>query len=622
MIAKHVQISKVSASSFRRLAKYLLDSQGKANRVGEVRVTNCGSDENDPMWAVAEVEAVQRANTRARTDKTYHLTLSFRAGEEPDPQVLKELEDRVCEKLGYREHQRISVIHRDTEHLHIHIAINKIHPRKLTILDPYYGQFKLGEICASLEDEYRLEPDNHACRKKERRSRTDSMERAGGVESVIGFIRRECADKLRVANTWEELLGVLAEHDLEAKTRGNGLVICAPDGVSVKASSIARDFSIGKLEERLGIFPAESGIKSEQAKPKPGEKTYRKRPMPMRTDTGSLWTKYRQEMDAKRDRRASERARLRQERQNRVKAAKSRAKLARMAARLVRGKFARKVLCASARSKLRRNLEEINESYGMSAKKLSDETRRTSWIDWLRDRATGGDQEALKALRARQAGEVRGNIFERKVGASRNTGKSSEPVETVTRKGGLIYRLEGVSLRDDGKRLQVGGGASREGLKKALEMAVERYGEELSVRGSNEFKEAVIRAAVEADFEVRFTDEAVEKRRLALVAQKAAKEGAAGKYAEERNSKRWKIRDIEEHRVFSAKDAGVYVFGGLRRVDGEALALLEKDGVVFVTPVLAATEARLKRCGLGEMVSVSDTGHVERRGRKREGASL
>ena len=78
-------------SRFGKLVAYLLDPQGKKTRVGEVSITNCVS--SDTTWAVREITATQRLNTRAISDRTYHLLVSLRAGENPDAQTLRVIED-------------------------------------------------------------------------------------------------------------------------------------------------------------------------------------------------------------------------------------------------------------------------------------------------------------------------------------------------------------------------------------------------------------------------------------------------------------------------------------------------------------------------------------------------
>ena len=131
MIAKHVAMKSVKKSDFAELVKYMTDEQEKNERIGFVSVTNCQSDRPDA--AVLEIINTQGKNTRAESDKTFHLVVSFPAGEQPADVVLKEIEAKLCDGLGYGEHQRVSVVHHDTDNLHIHIAINKIHPTRYTL---------------------------------------------------------------------------------------------------------------------------------------------------------------------------------------------------------------------------------------------------------------------------------------------------------------------------------------------------------------------------------------------------------------------------------------------------------------------------------------------------------
>jgi Relaxase/Mobilisation nuclease domain len=114
---------------------YLRDPQGKKTSVGEVAITNCVSA--DTTWAVREIAATQRFSARAKSDRTYHLLVSLRAGENPDAQTLRVIEERFCKELGYAEHQRVSVVHHDPDNVHIHVAIDKIHPKTLTLHDRY-----------------------------------------------------------------------------------------------------------------------------------------------------------------------------------------------------------------------------------------------------------------------------------------------------------------------------------------------------------------------------------------------------------------------------------------------------------------------------------------------------
>ena len=90
MIAKHVPMKSVRKSDFAGLVKYLIDEQQKRERVTGVSVTNCHADRPDA--AILEVLNTQAQNRRAESDKTYHLIVSFRAGEQPDAATLQAIE--------------------------------------------------------------------------------------------------------------------------------------------------------------------------------------------------------------------------------------------------------------------------------------------------------------------------------------------------------------------------------------------------------------------------------------------------------------------------------------------------------------------------------------------------
>ena len=139
------------------MINYLVKESRVGERVGRIGVRNCYADE--VISGTMEIEHTQGKNIRAQADKTYHLVISFES--EPEDYVLDDIEQELCKALGLEEHQRISVSHIDTEHFHIHLAINKIHPQKLIIHEPYRDFWKLGRICEMLEIRHGLAVTNH-----------------------------------------------------------------------------------------------------------------------------------------------------------------------------------------------------------------------------------------------------------------------------------------------------------------------------------------------------------------------------------------------------------------------------------------------------------------------------
>src|SRR5258705_508142 len=267
-------------SRFGKLVAYLLDPQDKKTRVGEVAITNCVS--SDTTWAVREIAATQQLNTRAISDRTYHLLVSLRAGENPDAQTLPCDRGAFCKELGYAEHQRVSVVHHDTDNVHIHVAINKIHPRTLTLHDPIRDYITL-KLCAILEHELGLAQDNH----ERGQTRGNDVTPKSGQESFQLWLQRH-AQGFIDATSWEEFHGICDAHGVRIELRANGFVFTHRRSlVRVKASSIDRRLAKTALEARLGTF-----IPAEYQQGRDEQEGYEKRPRFGRVDTSRLWEEY------------------------------------------------------------------------------------------------------------------------------------------------------------------------------------------------------------------------------------------------------------------------------------------------------------------------------------------
>ncbi len=510
MIVKHVPMRSLGKSDFAGLVNYVTDAQSKDHRLGQVQITNC--DAMSVQDAITEVLATQHTNTRAKGDKTYHLIVSFRAGEQPSADTLRAIEERICAGLGFAEHQRVSAVHNDTDNLHIHIAINKIHPTRHTMHEPFGQHRTLAELCVALERDYGLERDNHEPRQRGAEGRAADMERHAGVESLVGWIKRECLDEIKGAQSWQELHQVMHDNGLELRERANGLVIEAGDGTMVKASTLARDLSKPKLEARLGPFEA-SPERQTRTKAK---RQYQKDPIRLRVNTVELYARYKAEQQTLTATRgqALEQARRRKDRL--VEAAKRSNRLRRATIKMVgENRTNKKLLYAQASKALRDEIQAINKQYQQDRQALYDSHSRRTWADWLKKEATHGNAEALAALRAREAAQgLQGNTIQGRGDAR----PGHAPVtDNITKKGTIIFRAGLSAVRDDGDKLQVSREATREGLQEALRLAMERYGSRITVNGTTQFKAQVIRAAVDSQLPITFADPALESRRLALL---------------------------------------------------------------------------------------------------------
>lgn len=521
MIAKHVSMKSVKKSDFASLVKYITDEQSKNERVGCVTVSNCQSDKSDV--AIIEVLNTQAQNKRATSDKTYHLIVSFRIGEQPDDATLKAIEARICEGLGYSDHQRVSTVHYDTDNLHIHIAINKIHPTRYTIHSPYNDyKYTLGQLCEKLEHEFGLESDNHQVKKCWVDNRAAEMESHAGIESLLGWIKRECLEQIMGAQSWTELHQVMHGSGLELRERGNGLIVVADNGTTVKASSIDRDLSKGKLESRLGAFVS-SIEQSTKTAVKP-VRQYEKQPIQSRINTVELYAKYQVEQKQIAVLRAAEWAKARDQKNRQIEGIKQSGRLKRSAIKLmVDGGISKKVLYAATSKSIRDEIKQINKRYVVGRQEIYEKYQSLAWVDWLRAKAIKGDVESLGALRARYSSHgLKGNIVTGK--GSPKSAQSHPEQDGITKKGTIIYSVGSTAVRDDGDKLNVSRGANQEGLQTVLRMAIERYGECITVNGTAEFKNQIVQAAVAAQLAITFDDVGLEVRRKDLLNHALTKE--------------------------------------------------------------------------------------------------
>lgn len=171
-------VGGIDPNSWARTADYILDTKDKTTqgeKVASYRVTNCdGLD--DPADAAILIQSVQDQNKRSTTDKTYHMVFSFPPGESPPIEVLHAIEDELCAAIGYSDHQRVSAVHKDTDHLHVHVCINKVHPTGLQNIEPFYDKKRLMEACERLELKYGLERTNHGLGQAKQNEIRDSLD--------------------------------------------------------------------------------------------------------------------------------------------------------------------------------------------------------------------------------------------------------------------------------------------------------------------------------------------------------------------------------------------------------------------------------------------------------------
>ena len=514
MIAKIIPIKVMRKSSFSALVRYLTDDQQTQERISQIQVSNCYTD--DQTAALIEIQNTQDMNKRARSDKTCHLVLSFPEGERLVHSDLNKIEERFCDVLGFAGHQRISVVHDDTNNLHIHIAINKIHPKNYTIHNPFYDYKKVARLCEQIEQEYDLTKVNHKTMSDKASRIEQDIETKTGIESLLGWIKRECLDEIKGADNWRDLHKVLTRHGLEIRERGNGFVFAANNGVAVKASSVDRSLSKANLTKRLGVFVSNSSARPSQS----NAKQYQPRPLQNQTDTTKLYVRYQQEQHKAAKQRTNQWTMLRYKRDRLIERAKQEASLKRNIIKSIKaGRLAKKALVATVHQQFKTTIAVIKSDYREAYHRSKTSYPRMAWLDWLTKEARLGNAEALTVLRSKRIDRIQGNNIS---GNQQNNSHIKDSfIESITKNGTVIYKAGSATVRDDGKRLIILPDTSREALADILQVAMKKYGNHLAITGTEQFRSEIAQVAVQNRMRITFDDKALEQYRQQLMKQLA-----------------------------------------------------------------------------------------------------
>ncbi len=330
---------------------------------------------------------MQALNTRSQKEKTYHLMVSLRIEDEGKltNEDFRAIEKRFAEALGLAEHQRHCGVHINTENMHIHVAYNLIHPVTYRRNEPFRDYQKRDALCRELEKEYGLSVDNGrdtneldsgdnahkyqaSSRKKEVLTGEESFER------YLVNRHKKIMAHLQQAKSWENVHSAFALYGAELKQRGNGLVIKNANGKqSIKASAFDRDISYKKLVSRFGSFQTPQMNT-------PSQEQYKKRPL-CKEGVASLWQEF-----------GTEYIKTRQRVDIEAVKEKWRAEKIRLTGLAISRKNQRDLLKRASLQE-RMEINKLRQSYTLSSH---------NWLEFLRDKAQNGNEEALHLLQNNQ----------------------------------------------------------------------------------------------------------------------------------------------------------------------------------------------------------------------------
>lgn len=268
--------------SFKDLADYIADAERTQterelsadeslnDRVKYMSITNCAN--NDYDGALMEIVATQALRPTIKTErKSYHLVVSFREGESvPDKKTMDKIEHELLKAVGLEKNQRISAFHIDTEHPHLHVAVNRLDPEGMKLSRQGNDYFKLMSSARQLEKEFGLEtPESAKVHGERKKPAADdpklpeaakTLELMGKVESFAGWAQQSLGDAVaeimrRPDAGANELQSLFDQHGVHLEPKGAGMVLVSNDGkYRAKASAVSRSLSKAKLEKNSALM--------------------------------------------------------------------------------------------------------------------------------------------------------------------------------------------------------------------------------------------------------------------------------------------------------------------------------------------------------------------------------
>lgn len=582
------------------LGSYIADQARHADRVEWTRVTNCQAA--TVRGAISEIDATQALNTRSKADPNYHLVIAFPPGETPTREQIEDIEDTLVRGLGLGAHQRISALHNDKAHLHLHVAINLIHPETFKAAKIFRDHTTLAQLAAGLEVKHGLERTSHEI-PNDRTGRTPevakTMETHTAQEPFVGWVRRVAGDALIAAGAgeggWKSLHESAARYSLEIRPRGAGLVIgkAGEPALMMKASDLDRSLAFKRLVDRFGAFEAAS---ADVRRIEPEAEYVRTVPPEKRVDQ-TLWSRYVEQ----RDRALMDRGlaiadiNAHDRRYRDAVSAHYAAKFAEIKRlKLTMGidpRIRYDALKREQASVLRRHREAT------TTKREAARASHTvmSWPDWLRQQAEMGDTTSVNALRGMATKQER--FTDTLVRSPANAGKTVAALGVkpkISRNGDATYRLPdggAVVEKNDGLTMPH---PSRAAAVLVLEMARDRAnGAPLAVDGNAEQKRALLDAAVQGRFDIRFADAAMETERDRRVRELDEEQGftvperrqqTLAMFIANRNA--WpEPGDMTLHRPLAETDAGEATFVATLRLRGVDVAIWRQGNETLVQDI-------------------------------------
>lgn len=512
-------------------------------------------------FASIEMQSTCDLNTRVSSaNKIAHFVFSYNQ-DRPSEMVLRDTEDSVLAALGLQDNHFSTFLHNDNGYWHLHMFASRIGKSPPHNGNSLWGdQIARDKVCREIEIRHGLKRDNgmhlineaggiveipllerRAKRNEKREVQPVISDRAKTVEVYSGEKSFQAwandirlGDRLKHAKSWKDLHEAVAAYNCEIKQKGAGLVVCP---VGEAGGMQLSKLGLTKLPAKFGAFqPAQQkhqlGTVTEAYKPAPAQekavshyarwRLARKEFQPVKVERVNAQREAHQLLrNAARTHQRIELARIR---------AATSVEKDRLAAISV-AKMAHVVAQAELMARLAQERQALRAQ-------LAVQGPGSTFRDYLVAEAAKGDDVALGMAR-RYGAEAATNVHREREAdqlqiVAAVKGREYRPAprlqfsHRIERNGTVVYDFgQGRTVTDSAiaRQVQLNAAAahSPEAIGTALRFATTKFGNTLTLTGSQEFQRLAVETAVAQGLGIRFADPAMEAYRETLAAEQRAR---------------------------------------------------------------------------------------------------
>lgn len=255
-------IGKISkGSNFHGLLAYLL-KHGRGDILASINLSS-----TDPSEVAGEMALASMMSQRVRKP-VLHCSISYGPGEEPSDAEMRSDARAALKSLGLDSNQAIVIRHRDRDHIHFHIAANRVGPDGRAVHDSHsYAQLETALRDIELRRGWRAVPGRNAADPDGRRFQGAAL-RPDPRQAAVPYPVRAA---LLETKTWQELHQRLQAEGwrLEVKSRPgqkSGALLVGPRGEKIGAGKVDRNVTLSRLQARLSQRPRAVGGKKMKKK--------------------------------------------------------------------------------------------------------------------------------------------------------------------------------------------------------------------------------------------------------------------------------------------------------------------------------------------------------------------